>query len=139
MVPFYMVEILSSLYFYIPFFLIPFGFSSLALISFAQVNDFFHPNQVIPYLFKIICAHRPRWFNEIPNSLLTSSSHFPRFLYPPSCTVFLRLLMSSYFIQEFGGDFSCVTGGQLEETTGNMGILSMRKFMKLKKKKHYQW
>lgn len=29
-------------------------FSSLALISFAWVNDFFPPNQVIPYLFKII-------------------------------------------------------------------------------------
>lgn len=29
-------------------------FSGLALISFAWVNDFFPPNQVIPYLFKII-------------------------------------------------------------------------------------
>lgn len=41
----------------------------LALISFARVNDFFpHPNQVIPYLFKIIS---PPFANEIPNSLLT--------------------------------------------------------------------
>lgn len=33
-------------------------FQASALISFTQVNDFFPSNQVIPYLFKIICALR---------------------------------------------------------------------------------